>query len=98
MALPKTDSDYVREISDLELRLDLKDSYISILEHQIKSFQSIKLSDDQEFLDKAAIAAMQSIIITNGDFYGGHNEKCYEIANDMLTERKRLQRIDNENN
>ena len=81
------------------------------LESVIKSLQAKQ--NDQEFLDKAAIAAMQSIITVNTDKIEDINtytyksvlpdfnitaKQSYDYANVLLAEKNRLQGIDNENN
>jgi len=91
----KESADYFQSIA-----IDRQNECIR-LESVIKSLQAKK--NDQEFFDKAAISAMQSIIndpytpLNNVDL-SKHAAMAYIIANALLTERKRLQGVDNGTN
>lgn len=87
------------ELDDLETELRLKDEKIKRLEDSLKNYA--QKDEDQSFLDIAAIAAMNSLIIA------GHRTELYKEVNDdeiaewsyqhsnaLLAEKKRLQSID----
>jgi len=102
MGLQETDSDYKKEIFHLKNELEIKDAIIS---HYEKIIKAHRLMNEKEFLDKAAIAAMNGLIIAghrNGLFKEVGEEEIaewsYHQATELLVERKRLRGVDNGTN